>query len=304
MFVNDRKRTSLYEIHSKIRSLIESKMPPYQLDPYVYGENEEPLYYTAPEIEGREEDYDRVTLRRPRAKNETVYILKEIPKEKQRAFPAPTFLDAPDVNGFRKDDEDRDYFYNHSLTLAQEFTWEFVTSNKHKAEVLMPSGGSADVSAELFRRPHNETGPANTHIDVRIGTVGSGHLKYLPDLCKESHGANQNLRILYGAQTYQPITFLGSDFSRFFEDLKKAILDTPKDYEALLVHDILILGIEGRWKKKEIKRELASKMNNARWITIWTAAVKENGKLGKSGPKGKPQLSFGELKTRLRTVPA
>ncbi len=302
MFVNDRTRTSLYDIHSKVLSLIESKMPTFRWDPDGDVRDDEPNYYTASEIVGQEEDYDPAILMLPGGRKRTVYELKEKPREKQSGFPAPTFLDAPAVSGFHKDDEAWDYFYNHFLTLAQDFTWDFVSSNKHKAEVLMPTGGSAAVSAELFRRPDNETGPANTHIDVRIGTVGSGHLKYLPSLGKESHGANSNLRILYGAQLYQPITFAGSDFGRFFEDLKKAKLDIPMDYDALLVHDILTLSIEGRWNKQEIKQKLAPNLKDASWNVIWADATRENVKLGKPGPKGGPKLSFNVLKTKLKTV--
>ncbi|WP_170331103.1 hypothetical protein [Ruegeria arenilitoris] len=169
--------------------------------------------------------------------------------------------------------------------LCDAVVWSFLKQQR-EARVLLTNGQSGLVSSAVYTRESNFSGSSNNHIDIRIGTIGSGHRATL--IKPNRQGANQIKleEVYYGNFLYQPIAFKRTDFEQFFKNLKeKEFLEFEPTSEEI-VQQIVELYRSEKVTDEEAKRRIAPFLTRDAWQEHRRAAAVREPLVKKRGPKG------------------
>jgi hypothetical protein len=106
------------------------------------------------------------------------------------------------VKRFRRDGQADDY---QSMSEATAWAcWDFC-AKAGTARVVMPSGKLESLAPSILRT-HDDDLTYNEHIDLQIGTIGSG---------KGGDQREHTVRMLYGPALYCPVVFTDAEFVKF-----------------------------------------------------------------------------------------
>ena len=192
----------------------------------------------------------------------------------------------PDINyRVNSNEEIWEQYYEHYQRLLCECVWSFIDTQASEAHTLLPNGSSISVSSAVFHRSSSDTGKSNTHINILIGTIGSGHLQLLPRPEREQCSNDELLRVSYGDFLHLPVLFNRDNFETFFIELKKSKWKFTATFEDELVAEITHIHLEEGKNKKEIKSRSAPYMKNDQWEAIWKKATIDTPSMKKPGRK-------------------
>ena len=296
MFTHNPKWIPLSEITFRIWSHLEGFIPDeliFDPDGEVESEPVPPHYY-----QDAENGYKPKTVWRSKSGKlrKTIWVPVGIPTHSEKTEVAPKRETAPGqhlepvIRHRIKDEEELwAYYYAHFRNLRNECVWKHIDAHKTKAKTFLRNGSPISISPAIFHRNDSDLEGSNTHIDINIGTIGSGHLRRLPHPERDDCEIGEVLKISYGDLLYQPILFERAQFGNYFEDLKTHEWKLPTLTDPEIVKEILNLHREGVTKPdiKERIEDLISPlpMKTVTWNLHWQSASEKDPTLGKPGRK-------------------
>lgn len=173
---------------------------------------------------------------------------------------------------FQEDGRADDY---QSLSEATaEACWDFC---KQAAiiRVMLPAGDLVDVASYVLRTADTSQ-TFNEHIDLQIGTIGSGK------------GGDQrvgSLKMLYGPALFCPVVFTDREFSKFYNTFAGSPNLESNSDSAIIDRIVAAYRADPTRNKAEIKRIAAEKVGVNRYSLLRAAAAKIEPELVKGGRK-------------------
>ncbi len=274
MFYENPNWIPLFEISEKIWEFLAAKLPEQQHK--EIGEIDDPF---EPYIFVKKRDS---TLRRSRPAHEPVEVsgdgsvIRTLSEEEVQPYEDPTAGNTPELIAS---------YVEYYSWLCDAVVWSFLKQQR-EARILLANGQSAFVSSAVYTRESNFSGSSNNHIDIRIGTIGSGHRSTLVKPNRPDANQIKLEDVYYGDFLYQPIAFKRTDFEQFFKDLKeKEFLELESKSEEI-VQQIVELYRSEKVTDEEAKRRIAPFLTRDAWLEHRRMAAVREPLVKKRGPKG------------------
>jgi hypothetical protein len=161
---------------------------------------------------------------------------------------------------FRADGRADDY---QSMSEATAWAcWEFCRQSA-TARVVMPSGKLQSLDPLILRTADTDL-TYNEHVDLQIGTIGSG---------QHADQREWTLRRLYGEALFCSVAFTEADFSKFLRTFGSQ--PVPKDNsDAAVIQRIIATYLEDPSRtSKEIQRIAASQISGRHYNRLRARAA-------------------------------
>lgn len=164
--------------------------------------------------------------------------------------------------------------YQSLSEVTAEACWDFCKQAAIK-RVMLPAGALVDVAPYVLRTADTSQ-TFNEHIDLQIGTIGSG---------KGGDRRESSLRMLYGPALFCPVVFTSLEFSKFH----KVFANSPNlesNSDRAIINRIAAAFLEDPSRNRdEIKRIAAENVGVNRYRRLRAAAVEIAPGLGQGGRK-------------------
>lgn len=152
--------------------------------------------------------------------------------------------------------------------------WEFC-ANARTAHVLMPSGKRESFDRSILF-PQDDDLTYNEHVDLQIGTIGSG---------KTGDQPQQYLQMLYGPALYCPVVFTVAEFAKFLSTFTSAPKFESNTDAAIIERIIAAYKEDPSRNRDEIKRIAADEVGVNRYKRLRARAAEIEIGISKGGQK-------------------
>jgi hypothetical protein len=176
------------------------------------------------------------------------------------------------VERFRKDGQEDDFQSMSEATAGA--CWDFCRKSA-TARVVMPIGKLQSLDPLILRTADTDL-TYNEHVDLQIGTIGSGK------------GADQregSLRRVYGEALFCPVVFTVAEFSKYLRTFGTRPIPEDNSDAAVIQRIIATYQEDPTRNREDIKRIAAETVGVNRYKRLRARAVENVPGLDKGGRK-------------------